>query len=786
MDTPQIQDKKITIARALMLGALFLLPLIFVSANVLSLGATKVVVLAVATTIALILWALTRMRVPGETPSVYTPLKYTAVFSALIFLVAYTVSAALSVSFVHSALGSGFERDTLLAFVLFFSTALAGAALFKQPRALSRLWQVSVASFALLALFHIARLVVGADVLLPSIFSTDPTASLLGSWNDVAVLAGVVVMMVLSGVIAGVIKRGGNAIVSYTLLVLALALLCVINLSVVWVVLTVFAALMLGSIWFKSSVEVAERRTRSIVPGIILVFGLAFSIWGSTIGGVIANTLNVQHLDVRPSIAGTWSVAKSVYADSALFGSGPSTFVTDWTLYKPEGVYLTEFWNTDFSFGIGFVPTIFITGGIFAGIALLVFVITVLIMSGVVFMRRTENPLMRYLAMSFASSTALLWVLAIVYVPGSVVLAYTFAFTGVTIALFGMQARNAEAPSQPLLRGTAVRVVLLAVAIIAAVVLLAYADKTTANVVSNRALVAANNNSLEKAERLSSFASTIDPSPQHLQVRAQVALAQARVAFDKVQNGTAEEKAAAQQNIQTYLANAVSFTQAAISAYNVDYSGYVFLGDIYANLIPLGVSGAYESAIATYEEAFSRAPEHPGIYLSEAYAAYANGDAQAAKQYTQSALETKGNYADAYYLLSNIALQENNLKDALVYTENTAVLAPNNVEVLYRLGVLQYSSGDYEKAAAVLERAVTFNPEYANALYFLGLSYDQLGEEEGELAVFTRLAELNPDNETVDAILSSLKSGGSAFDVIGAVPAPKETLPDDTTIEKTQ
>ena len=108
------------------------------------------------------------------------------------------------------------------------------------------------------------------------------------------------------------------------------------------------------------------------MPLVVLAVSLFFLV-GGTLGGALANALHVNVLSVSPSWQSTLSIAHNVYSSSPVFGSGPGTFGIDWLTYRDASLNSTVFWNTNFSSGIGFIPTSFVTTGLIGVLAWVVF-----------------------------------------------------------------------------------------------------------------------------------------------------------------------------------------------------------------------------------------------------------------------------------------------------------------------------------------------------------------------------------------------------------------------------
>lgn len=216
---------------------------------------------------------------------------------------------------------------------------------------------------------------------------------------------------------------------------------------------------------------------------------------------------------------------------------------------------------------------------------------------------------------------------------------------------------------------------------------------------------------------------------------------------------------------QSVLAGAISNVQSAIAIDDKNYQNWTMIGRVYGSVVPLGVEGAYESAKRSYEEALLLNPNNPAIFLTLARLELARdpNNIDGAKEFINKALEKKGNYTEAIFLLSQLEIQAGNIESAIRSVEAVVVIEPNNPVFFFQLGLLQSNVGDNEKAIVALEQAVALNPQYSNARYFLGLGYFNTGRVEEAIGQFSVVSDLNPDNEDVKAILENLRVGNDPF-----------------------
>ncbi len=754
-----------SVARSIIVAVVFLLPLAVFPASWVSLPMAKMSILAFGVLAALLVWTAARFA----EHKIQFPASH-VLGTVVLLVVGYLVSAILSSSVLQSLIGFGFERDTALAMFVFGSALAVVALTTKKVAHFIRLQKAALAAFALLAIFQITRVTIGADVVLPTLFSSDPTATVLGSWNDLAVFSGLVVIMALSGLAlfsARVIRAG-----LYITLAIALFLLVLVNLTAVWITLAIATLMLMIYIFSDASYDSNDGTFKMHIPwqrllpsAFVILLSIIFLASGSALGQRISETFNIAYVDVRPSWEGTMNIGAGALQEHLLFGVGPNAFERAWIDHKPISVNETNFWSTDFSFGIGLVPTAFITGGILVGVFWLLFFGAFVYLGSRMLAKRSTAPAHMYLIASSLFGAGYLWVLTVVYVPHIVMLAYAFMLTGVVIAVAysagvvtqrEIRAQHSYT-SGLVLTGT---IVLLMVVSVGAIVV--QAERLRTNVILSLAVAVANEGDLERASIMTDSASLFGSDVRAAQLKTNIEFAR----FSALLNEENENTQELQTQLEAALSRVVAAAQSAVTANDTDYQNWLLLGDVYASLVSLEIDGAMESAQQAYEQAQQRNPNTPLAIMRLARLAFATEDLTAARAYAEDALKLKSNYTDAYYLLSQIAISENNVSAAITSTESAVLLNPQNTGLLFQLGVLQYNNEAYDRAVAVLERAIAINADYANALYFLGLAHEKLGNMEATLAAFERIALLNPENEQIQTVVASLKDGGSAAAIL--------------------
>lgn len=229
------------------------------------------------------------------------------------------------------------------------------------------------------------------------------------------------------------------------------------------------------------------------------------------------------------------------------------------------------------------------------------------------------------------------------------------------------------------------------------------------------------------------------------------------------------------QRIQSFVENAVNSARAATKLNPKNVANWSVQGFIYQNLTGV-VKETEDWAVKSYEEALNLEPTNAyfptqaGIsllkkvnFLPQEEVAEREKILSEAQAQFKKAIELKPDYAPVHFQLAAIYQTQGKQAAAVEELEKARSSAPNDIGLAFQLGLLYYQNKDYQKAQNELERAVFIDPNYSNALYFLGLTYDQLGEKTKAIEKLERVALLNPDNSEVKKILENLKAGREAL-----------------------
>lgn len=239
-------------------------------------------------------------------------------------------------------------------------------------------------------------------------------------------------------------------------------------------------------------------------------------------------------------------------------------------------------------------------------------------------------------------------------------------------------------------------------------------------------------------------------SPYHLSL-ARIYLQQAKQEFEKnpkniegiatlVANGTNEARTASQidpKNVATAETLALMYLNAEAFA-------------------PEATTWAKDALLTAITLEPSNALNH--LRLADVYAKL--GSLPEAEKEYQEAIQLKPDYVTAYVELAEIYRGQEKYNEALALYKTIVASVPDNPQVLYNYGVLffnRHAEGDDAQAEQLWIQAIKFKPDYSNALYSLGLLYERMGNKAKALPYFQKVQELNPQNQDVKAHIRKLE-----------------------------
>lgn len=753
---------------ALIVGVFFL-PIFFIPT--LDIEMSKNVLLSVAVFAALLVWILGSMK-----RGVIALPRSALLGAALALVVAISLSAAFSETPSASFLGVGNETGTGAMLIVLVFLLVLSSVYFQERNRILYLYAALLVSAGILAVLQTAWIVLAsAGVFSAETFSFIPSV-FTGRWTDLAALYGLLLILSLTALeffsFSGRTRATLTASVALSLLWLAFA-----GFPLLWIVTGIFSLMILAYAFSHSgtgtfSEGTGGRRKLPTASLIVVTVLFVFLVGNGVLGQLRAHIAPLPFAaeTTRPSWSSTFSVARASLSENVLFGFGPNQFTNGWLKTKDSGVNQTPLWNTDFNVGVGTIPTLAAEGGALTILALAVFFLLFLVRGAAAIFSPTAGLRSRFLLLSSFVGAWYIWTIAIFFVPRTTVLAFAFLLTGVFIAasVSSGVTKQYEISFFHDPRTGFISVLFLVLAMLGSVaggfVLF---ERFFSLALFERGLHAASHGDMDRSAVLAARAASLSESDIYYRVLSAQNIARMQ--------GILEQGNAATEAAHIQFQNESRFALGnALRARDIDpgnYQNWVVLGDVYAALASVGVENAYTEAVKAYGEALARNPQSPALLLARARLDAAQNPNEA-KAHLRKALEMKGDYTDAIFLLSQIEANGGNLLGAIEAAEAASQLAPQSVGVFFHLGFLRYQNRDWGGAVRAFERAIELAPEYSNARYFLGLSYDKLGRRRDAIGQFERIAQLNPGNTEVATILKNLRAGREPF--VGEAVAPPE------------
>lgn len=777
------------ITRFIFLGSIVLATIIaFVPSFSVTFLSTKVIVIVLGSIIAFACYVFVRFNRGYIT---IPPLLL--IGAAWLIPFAYGLSTIFSgapISF--SVFGHAFETDTF-GFIFLMGLVVTLAAFLieftSQYRNILRVsaW-LAAFIFAAQAIFIIIHYVV------PTLISSSFT--LFGSWSDLGIFSGLVAIIILFAFrfipLSTRIKYALSILLAVAFLYIALA-----HSSVTWIAVGIIAlGLFVESVIRRISLPTMSSDTTFNVhtdsdtndtivnietqetvwdtddhqynitaPFIVLALSVFFIVGGSTFSGVLGNAMHISTANIRPSWQSTINIGRDTYKTSAVFGSGPNTFGQQWLLYRNKSLNTTPFWSIDFSNGIGFIPTSFITTGIIGIIAWLLF-LGVFIWMGIRSFLLREYKNTSIYAVSLISYIGALFIFfeMLFAVPGPMLIIFGFLFVGMFVSTL----RYVETQQQSVVSFTEnprvgfitifTLILFMFLLIISAYLMV---DRYISQIYLANAQEELSTGNITDANTSTVHSLQFDRTSDAYQLRAIIAAVGIR---NFLRNASSTTSVSSQKYVQSVLSQGITSAQAAIRINPNMYLNWMALGNLYQIVAPLGVSGAYDAAQKAYQKAQTLNPISPIIPYVRAQAAITNKSYTEAETLLEKAITLKPNYTGAIFTLSRVEVQLGKAKKALHAAESAMYFAPQNKFILFQVGVLRQATGDNIGAIAALSNAVRIDPKYANAHYFLAVAYANEKEYAKSVIELKKIETLSSKYiKTINPFISTLEQNRNPF-----------------------
>lgn len=702
-----------------------LLPVFFIPFTNINFDIAKGYLIAISIFTSFSFWLLSRLMDGGfSIPK--TPL----IFASLSTVGFFILSSIFSVAPVVSFIGSGFDIGTTGNIIMLFLALFLGSMLFQGSNKKSNLYFFILLSGIVCVLWQLILVFVGPNTLGIDIFPLK-TTNLVGKWTDFAIFLGglsiLAVMMIELLKVARIQK-----IALWIFIAVAIFFLMLVDSSSVWYMvglmsLLIFIYTMTVNKSSTSSVAgtTLEKQTFPITSFAVVLISLVFILANTFVGDFLSAKLDIYNIEFRPSIYATIDVLKPSFAQDPVFGVGPNRFVNAWAEHRPVDILSTRLWNIDFIQGFGFLPTFLVTGGILVFLSVLFFSLYFIYLGVKKAFSFSVEPMANFMLLSSFVISLYFLVFLWITTPSITNIFLTFTMVGIFIGTLSDRKLIDQYKFSFLndARKSFFAILCIVILFISTLsgmyiytkkfVSVAYAVQGFSRMQDPDRFNKAENSFIRSAE--------INPSDFAYKNLSGFYQSKMNILF----NSSDLPEDFIKSQFQSYFSNAENSAKLALSMDSTNYANWIVLGNLYRDVVPFGIKGAYESAKSAYERSLSLSPRSPATLLALARLEFSNKNNSGARDYITQALNMKPNYVDAILFRASIEYSENNINLAIKDTE----------EALY------------------------FDQTNLDAEYFLGILYEKAGRHSDAISIFKNLDEKVPDNTEITKMLKNLQNG---------------------------
>lgn len=404
---------------------------------------------------------------------------------------------------------------------------------------------------------------------------------------------------------------------------------------------------------------------------------------------------NIQKLEaaypkeVQLPLNVSWKISASTFRDAPFFGTGPASYLFNFTTYKPSEFNLKNYWN--FSFGTAYDEFLHVLGTL----GLLGF-FTLIVLCIVIFKISSKFlALTKIAGREAAFQDILLPALAVGGLTGIILLAvHTTTLVSITTTLFifvllmmaqdsvrnkaadinlGIKASTSDNKQFDLLP-----VVLFIVFLVGAVTLLSrLASVVSADYYHRLALSQSTKNGtktyeyLQKAETMNPYIDLyrVDMAQTNFALANAIAVQKGPSKDNEKGSLTDKDK----QTIQTLLSQAINEGRASVTLSPRSSRNWEVLASIYRNITGVA-NNALTFSLDAYGKAIQRDPLNPAYRFTVGEVYYSIKNYDLAIRFFTDAINLKPDYTNAYYSLALAYREKGDLKTAQSIAEQTLTL----------------------------------------------------------------------------------------------------------------
>lgn len=407
-------------------------------------------------------------------------------------------------------------------------------------------------------------------------------------------------------------------------------------------------------------------------------------------------------IETQLSFIPSWKISVSAFRDTPFWGSGPSTYLFDFTNYKPIEFNSTNLWNLRFDSSFNEYLTVLATLGGVGLLALLSLTALFISSAGKVLMTNQlgENNqniakslaisgLIFFVILALHTSTLVLWIMGLIIIAAFMVInssegsrssASNSNMKQIISRIVGFSPTDSSIDTirvdalPSILLTASIAIVIVASFYGAKFALADYHHRLALNAVSQNQGIAAYNE-LIAAEKLNPVADLYRTDLAQTNFALANAIASAKAPTDASPSGSLTDQD--KQNIQVLLQQSINEGKFATTLSPRSAINWEILALLYRQ-----ISGVAQNALAfsldSYGKAIFQDPLNPILRLNVGGTYYAIKNYDLAIRFLTDAINLKPDYANAYYNLSVAFRDKGDLNSALAAAQKVVDLVDKN------------------------------------------------------------------------------------------------------------
>lgn len=537
-----------------------------------------------------------------------------------------------------------------------------------------------------------------------------PTGS---SFSTAAVLVLLIPFTLIS------IFRSNNPVVKLVhSLILTLFGVVIVLIGTKSVIASAAVAVILTSIFSRSSFRKSGGRgfehnsslISLIVPVLVIGIVALFSfvkLPGNLSNNLLYNQAQAFPREVQLGFDTSWNVSISAFRDAPLWGTGPATYLFNFTTYKPVAFNTTPYWNVNFDQPFNEYLLVLATLGAVGLVALLIVTFVYISLALRALSNKSESsvnehgfdlnqivanrndeikPALAVSGIVFFVILALHVSTLVLFIIGLAILASFFAvnqnFTKtVHIRLGAIKASSADSGFTFDVLPVILIIVMIAFAGVGSYYLVKF---VTADIHHRQALVAvANNNAIEaynqlvKAETFNPYNDLYRTDLAQTNFAIANAIASAKGPTPSSPSGSLTDQD--KSNIQQFLQQSIAEGRNSVVISPRSSNNWQILGSIYRQISGVA-QNATQFSLDAYGRAIQRDPLNPALRLTVGGIYYSAKNYDMAIRFFTDAINLKPDYANGYYNLSIALRDKGNLQEAQAVAEQLVSILQKDTE----------------------------------------------------------------------------------------------------------